>query len=70
MTADDKWTFTITVTDNGPLPMNEAGEVVASVQNNMETFAFAPITFTPQHLGECSMTGSSYTCASKDYTYT
>ncbi|MBQ6480790.1 MAG: Cna B-type domain-containing protein, partial [Anaerolineaceae bacterium] len=70
MTNDDVWIFTITGSENAPLPTNAAGEVVSSVQNTNGSFSFAPITFTPQHLGECSMTGNTYTCASKVYTYT
>ena len=66
--AADSWTFTLTALPNedgsvGPLPENPV-----AVYRNGE-FQFSPIIFTPQQLGECSMIGNSYTCASKQYTY-
>ena len=46
LTASDKWTFTISTSDNGPLPSN------TEVQNNLGIFDFGDIVFTPQHLGD------------------
>ena len=69
----NKWSFTLEAVadkdgNKGPHPEKLTA---VNVMNDDKTigYSFETITFTPQHLGPCSMTGSTYTCASKEYTY-
>ena len=56
LTESDKWTFTISSSDGGPMPAER------SVENTTGTFTFGNIVFTPQHLGA--------NATSKTYHYT
>ncbi len=69
----NKWSFTLEAVadkdgNKGPQPEKLTA---VNVMNDDKTigYSFETITFTPQQLGPCSMTGSTYTCASKEYTY-
>lgn len=66
------WTFTISANDkDAPMPVNESGQTVTSVQNDNGTFTFPSILFTPKQLGECFMTDEGkIDCEAKVYTYT